>query len=43
MQGLNYSVESTDQITLRYSYEQGRHDETLKETGQWKVSPGIRY
>ncbi|WP_093087908.1 hypothetical protein [Sphingobium sp. AP50] len=41
--GLNYSVESTDHITLRYSYERGRDDETLKETDQWKVSLGIRY
>jgi hypothetical protein len=41
--GLNYSVESTDHITLRYSYERGRDDETLKETDQWKMSLGIRY
>ena len=41
--GLNYSVESTDHITLRYSYERGRDDETLKETDQWKISLGIRY
>lgn len=41
--GLNYSVESTDHITLRYSYERGRDDETLKPTDQWKVSLGIRY
>lgn len=41
--GINYSIEATDHITLRYSYERGRDDETLKETDQWKVSLGIRY
>lgn len=41
--GLNYSVDTKDHITVRYSYERGRDDETLKQTNQWKVSLGIRY
>lgn len=41
--GINYSIEPTDHVTLRYSYEHGEDEETLEKTKQWKLILGIRF
>lgn len=41
--GINYSIEPTDHVTVRYSYEHGEDEETLEKTRQWKLMLGIRF
>lgn len=41
--GLNYSIEPTDHVTLRYSYESGDDEDTLEKTKQWKLTFGVRF
>ena len=41
--GVNYNFDTAGHWSLRYSYERGLDDETLKETNQWKLSLGVRY
>ena len=41
--GINYSIEPTDHVTIRYSYEQGEDEETLEKSRQWKLVFGVRF
>jgi hypothetical protein len=41
--GINWSADETDHVTVRYSYERGRDDETLKRSEAWKLSVGLRF
>jgi hypothetical protein len=41
--GLNYQFDEEGHWILRYSFERGDDDETLKRTDQWKLSLGVRY
>ncbi len=41
--GINYSIEPTDHVTIRYSYEQGEDEETLVKSRLWKLVLGVRF
>lgn len=41
--GINYSIEPTDHVTIRYSYEHGEDEETLEKSRQWKLVLGVRF
>lgn len=41
--GINYSVQSNDHVTIRYSYEHGEDEETLEKSKQWKLVLGVRF
>jgi hypothetical protein len=41
--GLNWSADESDHVTVRYSYERGLDDETLKRSEAWKLSVGLRF
>ncbi|GAB3344929.1 hypothetical protein [Lysobacter tyrosinilyticus] len=41
--GINYSIEPTDHVTVRYSYEQGEDEETLEKSKLWKLTFGVRF